>query len=140
MSHSNPPKYQIFSKFFGIFYSPLQLGRNFHFLTKREPSTAHNSVNSKNRLSIKRNFFLSYAQIYPNITFSPNFPELFISLPKLVKIFIFLQKPKLQRPIAVSVLKMNHEWRGTYFFVAPKSTHVSYFPLNFRNFLFFSLT
>ncbi len=107
--HPDLPKYHIFPQFKETFYSSLKLSQNFNCLAKTKTSKAHSSFSSKNELSMKRNYFLCYSQIYPNITFNPNFPELFILLFSLAKILIFRSKPKLERLIALLVQKMNDQ-------------------------------
>ncbi len=81
---------------------------------------------------MKRNFFLCHKQIYPNIAFFPIFLN-FLFPPSTPK---NRQKSEFQRFIASSVLKINYRWKGTFFFVTPKSTQISHFPLIFQNFLF----
>ncbi len=98
--------YHIFPQFFGTFYSPLEIGQNFNFLTKNKTSEAHNSVSSENQPSTKKIFFLCHSLIYPAVSFSHKSSELFIPLFNLAKILIFLQQLKLVRLITLSVLKI----------------------------------
>ncbi len=53
---------------------------------------------------------------------------------QLGHILIFSQIPKLQRLIALSVVKVNRQWR-TFFFFASKFIQISHFFLIFLNFL-----
>ncbi len=50
------------------------------FLAKTKPLKVHSSVNSQNKPSMKRNFFLCHSHIFPNVTFFTNFQKVFVPL------------------------------------------------------------
>ncbi len=88
----------------------------------------HESIFIENTKSMKSNLFFCHTQMYPKIIFSNNFWKLFIPIYNLPKILIFCPKTKLQRLTALLVLKINHQWRRTFFLVTLKSSKKSYFP------------